>query len=137
MGGVHEPRWMLRLDNLGSAFNRLDDACRREEYSDLERAGLIQTFIFTFELLWKVLKDLLVHEGHDVNSPRQAIRMGYEAAYLGEDECEILLEALDSRNTMSHIYRKEVAVRVEHLIKDVYHPMFGRILVSLNERAAR
>lgn len=137
MSDMDEPRWIQRLDNLTSAFGRLDGACRLVEYSDLERAGLIQTFNFTFELTWKVLKDLLAHEGLDARSPRQAIRLGYEAGYIGENGCEILLEVLSDRNTMSHTYRREIAVRVEHLIKKVYHPLFRRILASLEERAAR
>ncbi len=46
----------------------------RERYDDLERAGLIKTFEFCFELSWNVLKDLLFYEGHEVKVPRAAIR---------------------------------------------------------------
>ncbi len=44
------------------------------EYNELEMAGLVQTYEFTFELCWKTLKDKLVYDGYSVNSPREAIR---------------------------------------------------------------
>ena len=49
--------------------------------STLERAGLIKTFEFCFELSWNVLKDLLHYEGHEVKVPRAAIRRAFEDRY--------------------------------------------------------
>ena len=62
-------RWKLRLENLKQALSQLEEACTRETYSNLELAGLVQTYQFTFELCWKTLKDLLTFEGYEVNSP--------------------------------------------------------------------
>ena len=63
MSNSDERRWQQRLDNFGTALGQLTDACKRERYDNLERAGLIKTFEFCFELSWKVLKDLLYYEG--------------------------------------------------------------------------
>ncbi len=42
---AHEKlRWQQRLENFENAMARLSDACDQERYSDLERAGLIETF---------------------------------------------------------------------------------------------
>ena len=42
------------------AYQLLTNAVQQSEWSELERAGLIQMFEFTFELGWKTIKDYLV-----------------------------------------------------------------------------
>jgi len=129
-----ERRWQQRLDNFGAALAQLTSACERERYDDLERAGLIKTFEFCFELSWNVLKDLLFYEGYDVKVPRSAIRKSFEVDYIDEGDCEALLEALDKRNLLSHTYRSEVARDAETLIKERYHPVLLRLHRTLEAK---
>ena len=132
MSNADERRWQQRLDNFGTALAQLTKACDREKYDDLERAGLIKTFEFCFELSWKVLKDLLFYEGHDVNVPRAVIRKSFEVDYIDEDDCEILLDALDKRNLLSHTYWRKVAREAESLIKEDYYPVLLRLYRALD-----
>ena len=131
-----EQRWRQRLASFGTALARLDEACEQDSYSNLERAGLARTFEFTFELGWKVLKDLLFYEGHDANSPRETIRKSFEAGYIGEEDCETFLYALSTRKTMSHVYKDELAREAEVLIKLRYHPMLRRLWRALERKSA-
>ena len=78
MSNTDEIRWQQRLENFGKAISQLETACSRDEYSDLERAGLVQMFEFSFELAWKTLKDLLFSEGYDEKTPRSVIRRSFE-----------------------------------------------------------
>ena len=128
---------MQRLEGFESALSQLTDACAITEYSDLERAGLVQTFEFSFELAWNTLKDLLFYEGYDEKVPRSIIRRSFEAGYLGEDDWEALLDALDKRNLLIRTYRKELALEAEALIKNHYHPALLRIHATLNARRRR
>ena len=80
-------RWKQRLQNLNKAFSRLRHACALPEYNELEMAGLVQTYEFTFELCWKTLKDKLVYDGYSVNSPREAIRQAFGAGLIGHIDC--------------------------------------------------
>lgn len=66
-------RGILRYRNFAKALERLRQACDLDPYSDLERAGLIQTFACIFEMAWKTLKDLLYADGLTENSPRGAL----------------------------------------------------------------
>jgi len=134
MGSSGERRWQLRFNNFEKALAQLDQACAKEQYSDLERAGLIKTFEFAFELSWKVLKDLLFHEGYNAKTPRSVIRKSFEADYIDEEDCEILLNALDRRNLLSHIYRRQMALEAETLIKEQYHPVLARLYRNLDAR---
>ena len=127
MSNTDERRWQQRHDNFGAALAQLTAACERERYDDLERAGLIKTFEFCFELSWKVLKDLLFYEGYDVKVPRAAIRKSFEVEYIDESDCETLLDALDKRNLLSHTYWSDVAREAETLIKNRYHSVLLRL----------
>lgn len=59
-------RWKQRFDNFEKVFLRLNDALLNETPSELEKAGVIQYFEFTFELRWKTLKDYLQEMGVEV-----------------------------------------------------------------------
>ena len=132
MSSSDERRWQQRLDNFGTALAQLTSACERERYDDLERAGLIKTFEFCFELSWNVLKDLLFYEGYDEKVPRAAIRKSFEVDYIDESDCETLLDALDKRNLLSHAFRCDVAQQAEGLIKERYHPVLLRLFRTLD-----
>ena len=135
MSNSDEIRWMQRLENFSTALRQLDQACEQASYTSLERAGLVQTFMFSHELAWKVLKDLLFYDGYDLNSPREVIRQAFISDYLDEEDCEAFLDALGKRNTLSHVYRKEMALEAEALIKRRYHPMLRRLHVTLHTKA--
>ena len=134
VSNTDEQRWKQRLENFGRVLSRLDDACNMDSYSDLERVGLIQTFMFTYEVAWKTLRDLLFIEGYDGRSPRDAIRQGFEAEHLDEDDCETFLDALENRNMMSHAYQEKETRRAEALIKEQYHPMLRRLHRTLERK---
>ena len=134
MSNSDERRWQQRLDNFGTALGQLTSACERERYDDLERAGLIKTFEFSFELAWKVLKDLLFYEGHEEKTPRAVLRKSFEVDYIDEDDCETLLDALDKRNLLSHTCWGDVAREAEILIKESYHPVLVRLHKALDAK---
>ena len=50
MSDTGEERWLRRLDSFDRVLAQLTQACERDRYDDLERAGLIKTFEFCFEL---------------------------------------------------------------------------------------
>lgn len=133
---IDEERWRLRLDRFGAALARLDEACKQASYTNLERAGLIHTFTCSCELGWKVLEDLSFYEGRDANSPREAVRKGFEAGYLDKEDCETFLDAIGRRNMLSHAYGDDTAREAEALIKGRYHPMLRRLRRRLERRRA-
>ena len=134
MSNADEIRWQQRHNNLRNAIARLKDACELDDYSELELAGLIQTFEFSFELAWKTLKDLLFYEGYEVNSPRESIRASFDAEYVDENDFELMIEALEQRNILSHIYDEEEANAAVELIKEHYHPLLERLTAYLETR---
>ena len=137
MTSADETRWKQRLASFGLALSQLSEACAQDSYSNLERAGLVKTFEFCFELSWNVLKDLLFYEGYAEKVPRSVIRRGFEVEYIDDRDCELLLEALEKRSILSHAYRESAALEAESLIKDRYHPVLLRLHATLSAKANR
>lgn len=134
MSNSDEIRWQQRLENFGKALKQLEAGCAQTQFSDLERAGLVQVFSFTFELGWKTLKDLLYYEGFDTKSPRETIRQAFQAGYLDEANTETFLDALQQRNLLAHIYDKEKSLKAEDLIRNQYAPVLQSLYATLNGR---
>ena len=65
---------------------------------------------------------------------RPSARDSYADAYVEEDDCETLLDALDKRNLLSHTYQSEVAREADALIKDRYYPVLLRLHRTLDAR---
>lgn len=134
MSNTDDIRWQQRLENFSKALSQLETACNQDEYSILERAGLIQMFEFTFELAWKTLKDLLFSEGFDEKTPRSVIRRSFEVEYLSESDSEIFLDALTKRNLLSHIYEEKIAEQALDLIKNTYLSVLRNTFSTLQDK---
>lgn len=129
-----EERLRQRLVNFRNALLRMQNACDQDELSELELTGLIGIFTFTFEQGWEALKLELLHQGIVVKTPHATIRSGFEAGYLKEDNCEILLDAMNKRNTMSHMYDAGQAEELEGVIKEKYFPALQYLLNTLEQQ---
>ncbi|MGR5503026.1 HI0074 family nucleotidyltransferase substrate-binding subunit [Vibrio sp. DNB22_10_4] len=127
-------RWKQRLQNLKKAQARLSRACSQDSYNELELAGLVQTFEFSFELTWKTLKDLLKFEGFDVASPRSVIRTALEAKHLTSTQTETLLEALVKRKLLAHTYDEENLLEAQKLIIKSYAPVIRDVTYYLEAK---
>lgn len=131
-------RWKQRLQQFKKAETRLSEALINgfEVLARLEQEGVIQRFEYTFELSWKVLKDLLYYEGFDVKSPRDVIRQAFESGYLNTDDTEIALVALEKRNLLTHTYEEETMLEALELIQSNFHPQLSRLLKTLEKKAS-
>jgi nucleotidyltransferase substrate binding protein (TIGR01987 family) len=81
-----------------------------EPFSIIVRDAAIQRFEFTFEALWKFLKEYLKEqEGIICNSPKACFRELFPLGLLNESETVTFLEMTDDRNMTSHTYKEEVS----------------------------
>lgn len=69
--------------------------------------GQAQKFEYTLELGWKAIKVFLKsQEGIDEASPKKVVKAFYLAGYLSEEDYLELIQAIDDRNKLNHIYEK-------------------------------
>ena len=105
---------------------------------EIYRMGIIGQFNLTFELSWKVLREVLLIHGVSkagAGSPREIIKAGYEFHFL--DEEETWLDMLKRRNQTIHIYNEEIAVELVNLIFEKYIKAFVNLRDELNKRTSK
>jgi len=104
-----------------------------EPYSVIVRDATIQRFEYTFEALWKFIKEFLkTQHGIICNSPKSCFRELFNIGYLNDDETVIFLEMTDSRNDTVHTYKEELANIIYEKIKG-YLPEIIKILNNFKE----
>ena len=113
-------RWKQRFQNFERAFIFLSKSCKLEVYDELQGAGLVQSFEFTFELAWKTLKDYLQDQGLEVQFPREVIKQAFTAQLL--EDGTLWIEMLDKRDELTHTYNQEQAQRAVQIIRNKYFP---------------
>lgn len=95
---------------------------------DTIKSGQIQKFEYCCELCWKTVKEFLYDfHGIDINSPKQSFKEFYKLNYLNEIEYEKVIEMINDRNRLSHIYNeiffedihKKLKIYFE-LMKEIY-----------------
>ncbi len=125
-------RWLQRLEHFETALAKLSDACQRDSYSELEMGGVIQFFVFSQELAWNTLKDLLYVEGIDAKTPRAVWREAYSAGFV--DDIDTALGTIAFRNELAHHYSEAMARRAVERIRADYLPLLTHILAKLQEK---
>jgi len=125
-------RWLQRLEHFETALAKLSDACQRDRYSELEMAGVIQFFVFSQELAWDTLKDLLYVEGIDAKTPRAVWREAHSAGFV--EDIDTALGTIAFRNELSHSYSEAMARRALERIRADYLPLLTDILGKLQAK---
>lgn len=124
-------RWKQRFQNFSRAMHLLRLAVEQDQLNQLEQVGLIQSFMFTFELAWKTLKDKMEEDGIilDKISPKDVIREAYSSKYI--DDAEIWLRMIGDRNLLSHTYNFQTFEDVSKIIKEIYIQELGKLYDDL------
>ena len=127
----NDVRWKQRFNNFEKSLNFLKDAVSRSNLSDLEKAGVIQTYEFTFELAWKTVKDYLEEKGVSAKFPRDTIKEGFRYEIL--EDGDLWIDMLEKRNLMSHAYDEAKAEIAYRLIINEYFQMLEQLYNKLKE----
>ncbi len=129
-------RWKQRFGNFCRAFGNFSAAvelARSRPLSELEKQGLIQSFEFTQELAWKVLKDFLEYRGTapEIVGSKDAVRQAFSAGIISDGDA--WMDMIASRNISSHTYNNEIAEEIASKSVDVYYACF----LQLKERLGK
>lgn len=123
-------RWQQRLDNFDRALQtlvRVAGAVQPADPSEMEQLALIQTFEFTHELAWKMLKDYLEAKGHTgIAGSRDAARKAWEFGII--EDGDLWMAMIDDRNQTSHTYDQTLAARIAQDVLHRCQPEFTGLL---------
>lgn len=120
-------RWHQRLNNYNKALAQLNKAINitnERDLSELEQQGLIQSFEFTHELAWNVIKDYFFYQGNsEIRGSRDATREAFKFNLISNGE--IWMDMIISRNKTTHTYDEDTANEIVNNILDDYINLFN------------
>ena len=105
------------------ALSQLQKFIDKGDLSELEEQGIIQSFEYTFELAWNVLKDYLVYQGvSKIHGRRDAFRIAYNMELISQGE--LWMDMVEDRIQTVHSYDEQRARKIVNAVQKVYHPLF-------------
>ncbi len=134
-------KYKYKLAVLGKAidgFNKslqIDTSIFTDDVSDAIKNGRIQKFEYCSELTWKIIKFFLYeHHGIDTRSPRETIKEFFLVGAVEETNYELLIDMLNDRNRLSHIYKEEFFEEIHTRLK-TYSGVLNEVLevLKINE----
>lgn len=132
-------RWKQRFNNYLKALRTLDEAyalTQTRPLSKLEQQGLIQSFEFTHELAWNVLKDYLIDQGiAGLIGSKDATRSAFKNGLITEGDDWMRMIA--DRNLTSHTYDQSTAQAIVDNILARYYPAFKAMAATFAARYAQ
>lgn len=114
-------RWKQRFAHFKNAFKQLKNAkeLRNDrDFTELELQGVIQVFVVSQELSWKVLKDFLEDQGKtDLFGSKNAVREAFNVGLITNGA--VWFDMIKSRNLTSHIYdHSEILAILDIILND-------------------
>ena len=112
------------VKNLTLAVSRLEEGLRDQNLSYLEKAGVIKSFEFVYELTWTALKLILGEEGHATTSARAVFELAFKLGWI--DDEQTWLAMIKDRNLTVHTYDEAFANKTEQKIRTIYFPLLHK-----------
>mgnify|MGYP004551198575 CR=1 FL=1 len=98
-------KFTKRFESFKNSLHSLQEARVRDLTDSFVLSGTSAKFSITFDLSWKVMKDILVQHyaitGFVTGSPREVLREAFQANMIQGDEW---MEMLKIRNQLAHDY---------------------------------
>jgi nucleotidyltransferase substrate binding protein (TIGR01987 family) len=115
------------FEKFEKAFKKFEEIIRQPLLFDFLSEELIievatKRFEYTFEALWKTIKEYLRIEGLICSTPLQCFKEAFKREIIEEKYEDLLFEMIDKRNQIVHIYGLQEAKDIYQFIKkeDVY-----------------
>jgi nucleotidyltransferase substrate binding protein (TIGR01987 family) len=132
-------RWIQRFNSYKKAFAALErsvTAAQEKKLNEMEEQGLVQSFEFTFELAWKLLKDYLESKGFkDFHGSKDTFKLAFQEGLISDGE--LWMEMLDNRNRSSHTYEESIARQIISLVLSKYFFKFKELSEKMNSYLPR
>ena len=133
MTNTQNIRWKQRFQNFEKALTVFKDRCsdvkdhpKGSKYYDAFQMALVQAFEILIELSWKVLKDYLENEGYtEVQTGKKAFRQAFQDGII--ENGEVWLNALEIRNSTSHIYDVSLLEELNIFVVESFLPEIKKL----------
>ena len=121
-----DEKFTKRFESFKNSLDSLSEARERDLSDSFVLSGTSAKFSITFDLSWKVMKDLLTeYHGtldYPTGSPRETLRMAHSVGLIEDDTW---MEMLKARNNLAHDYDGELAVKYFGDITSKYYHLLN------------
>lgn len=120
-----ESKFINRYHTFCKSLKNLEKSRSADPEADFVLEGTVLNFTLTFDISWKVMKDILVKNMGIVNfaigSPRETLQQAFTNGIIDDDQW---LQMLKSRNHLAYDYDGSFAAEKFQEIVNVYIPLF-------------
>lgn len=121
-------KYINRYNTFCKSLKNLKKSKTANPEADFVLEGTVLNFSLTFDISWKVMKDILVKEMGIIDfatgSPRETLQQSFTNGIIEDDQW---LQMLKSRNFLAHDYDGSFATEKFHEIVNVYIPLFEKL----------
>ena len=120
-----DAKFNRRFQSFCNSLDALAEARQRDFSDSFVLSGTSAKFSITFDLAWKVMKDILIQyyaiTGFVAGSPREVLREAFQADLIADDAW---MDMLKVRNELAHDYDCEIVKTYCHTIVEKYIDLF-------------
>ncbi|MBU2599094.1 nucleotidyltransferase substrate binding protein, partial [bacterium] len=115
-------KFQRAFEKFEKAFNKYKEVVGSPQLFNFLNEELIveistNRFEYTFEILWKTLKEYLKLEGIDCSTPLRCFNEAFKAGLINEKYEGIFIDMIEKRNEIVHIYDLDQAKSIYGFIK--------------------
>ena len=129
-----ENKFINRYNSFCKSLQNLEKSKTADPKAAFVLEGTVLNFSLTFDISWKVMKDILIKKlgilDFAIGSPRETLQQAFTNKLIQDDRW---LQMLRLRNRLAHDYDGSYAAASFSEIIDVYYPLF----VQFKEAAAK
>ena len=129
-----DEKFNRRFLSFCKSLDALAEARQRDMTDSFVLSGTSAKFSITFDLSWKVMKDILIQHyaivGFVAGSPREVLRESYKANLISD---EAWMDMLQVRNELAHDYDCEIVKAHCNTIVEKYIDLFYDFKNVVNE----
>lgn len=116
-----DKKYTKRFESFKKSLDSLAEAKERDMSDSFVLSGTSAKFSITFDLAWKVMKDVLVQHYEIIDfvsgSPKEVLKASFQAKIISND---VWMEMLKTRNLLAHDYDGDIVKEFCDRIVEVY-----------------
>lgn len=129
-----ENKFINRYHTFCKSLSNLEKSLRADPKADFVLEGTVLNFNLTFDIAWKVMKDILIKKleilDFAVGSPRETLQQAYTNRIIADD---LWMQMLRVRNQLAHDYDGTFAAEKFQDIIKVYYPLFEELRENIKK----
>lgn len=120
-----ENKYINRYNTFCKSLKNLEKSRTADPKADFVLEGTVLNFNLTFDIAWKVMKDILVKKMEILDfatgSPREVLQQAFTNRLIDDDQW---MQMLRARNQLAHDYDGSFATEKFQDIIQIYYPLF-------------